>query len=271
MKNRYSPHFRMSKALIVIPARMGSTRYPGKPKAVIAGVSMIERVWRIAKAVQSAERVMIATDDEGLKAFCEGFGAEVAMTSPECATGTDRAAEVAARFPEYDIIVNLQGDAVLTPPFVVEGLIVSMKNDADVPMSTPIVHLKGEALEKFLEKKRAGSATGTTAVFDLNGYAMYFSKTVIPNIRDKNEDTEPPIFRHIGLYAYRPEVLAKFALLPQGRFEKVEKLEHLRALENGIRIKCVEVDMAGRTMASVDSPEDVVRVEELIAKEGELL
>ncbi len=261
----------MSKALIVIPARMGSTRFPGKPKTMIAGRSMIERVWRIAKAVPSAARVLIATDDADLKAFCEAFGAEVSMTSPYCATGTDRVAEAAAPLTEYDVVLNLQGDAVLTPPFVIEALIAAMYADASVGMATPVVHLKGEALEAFLEKKKAGSATGTTVVFDLNGYAMYFSKTVIPNIREKREVAEPPIYRHIGLYAYRPKVLAAFASLPEGRFEKVEKLEHLRALENGIRIKCVDVDMRGRTMASVDSPEDVARVEALITREGELL
>ncbi len=195
-------------ALIVIPARMASTRYPGKPKALIAGTSMIERVWRIAKAVSSADRVVIATDDEGLKDFCEAFGAEVAMTSAACATGTDRVAEVAATLPGYEIVVNLQGDAVLTPPHVVDELIATMKRDAAIPMGTPIVHLKGEALKAFLEKKRAGSVTGTMAVFDLQGYAMYFSKTVLPNIRDRHEVAEPPIYRHIGLYAYRPEILA---------------------------------------------------------------
>lgn len=262
----------MSKALIVIPARMASTRYPGKPKALIAGKTMIERVWRIAKAVPSADRVIIATDDDGLKSFCEGFGAEVAMTSPDCLTGTDRVAEVAAKLPEYDVVFNLQGDAVLTPPHVIEALLKTMKEEPEAPMATPIVHLKGETLEAFLEKKRTGSTTGTTVVFDLKGYAMYFSKLVIPNVRDKKDfDGEPPIYRHIGLYAYRPDVLATFASLPEGRFERAERLEYLRLLENGIRIRCVEVDMQGRTMASVDNFEDIAVVEDLIAKEGELL
>lgn len=259
----------MSKALIVIPARMASTRFPGKPKAVIAGRSMIERVWRIAKAVPSADRVIIATDDADLKAFCEGFGAEVAMTRPECATGTDRTAEVAARLPEYDIVFNLQGDAVLTPPHVIDALLVTMREEPEAPMATPMVRLKGDALTSFLASKKAGSTTGTTVVFDLKGYAMYFSKTVLPNHRDKTDD--PTVFRHIGLYAYRPDVLSTFASLPEGRFEKIEKLEYLRLLENGIRIRCVEVSLHGRTMASVDEPKDIAFVESLIAKEGELL
>ncbi len=259
----------MAKALIVIPARMSSTRFSGKPMAVIAGKSMIERVWRIAKAVPSAARAIIATDDAELKTFCETFGAEVMMTSPECATGTDRVAEVAAALPDYDIIFNFQGDAVLTPPAVIETLIQAMQADLAAPVGTPVVHLKGEALEGFLEKKKAGSTTGTTAVFDLNGYALYFSKAVIPNVRGKME--HPPIFKHVGLYAYRREALAKLASLPEGRFEKAEKLEQLRALENGIRIACVEVELGGRTMASVDNPEDVAQVESIIAKEGELL
>jgi 3-deoxy-manno-octulosonate cytidylyltransferase (CMP-KDO synthetase) len=259
----------MPNSLIVIPARMASTRFPGKPKALIAGRSMIERVWRIAKAVPSADRVVIATDDEGLKSFCEAFGAEVAMTSPACLTGTDRVAEVACGLPEYDIVFNLQGDAVLTPPHVIDALLSTMKSEPEAPMATPIVHLKGSALSRFIESKRAGSTTGTTVVFDLKGYAMYFSKTILPNHRDPTDDRT--IFRHIGLYAYRPDVLAKFASLPEGRFERIEKLEYLRLLENGIRIRCVEVDMDGRTMASVDEPKDVPFVESLIAKEGELL
>jgi 3-deoxy-manno-octulosonate cytidylyltransferase (CMP-KDO synthetase) len=256
-------------ALIVIPARIGSTRFPGKPLAMIAGRSMIERVWRLAAAVKGADRVVIATDSDEIRAHAEKFGAEVVMTSPDCATGSDRANEAAAKLgPEYDIVFNFQGDSPLTPPWIVEAVLETMKAEPEVVLCTPIVKLEGERLAKFLEQKKAGSTTGTSCVFDRRGYAMYFSKGVIPHVREKTID--PPVYKHIGLYGYRRATLEKFSSLPEGAFEKVEKLEQLRALENGIPVRVVQVDLKGRTMASVDAPEDVAHVEAIIAREGEL-
>jgi 3-deoxy-manno-octulosonate cytidylyltransferase (CMP-KDO synthetase) len=240
-------------ALIVIPARMASTRFPGKPLASIAGKAMIERVWQIAKATSNAD-VLIATDDSELKVFAEGFGANVLMTSPHCLTGTDRVAEAARSFPQYSVFFSLQGDALLTPPWVIDQVLEVMLQDKTVAMATPAVRLQGRALIDFVESKKGGSSSGTVVVFDRMGNALYFSKALIPYARDA---LERPLYRHIGLYAYRMDVLQKLNQLPEGPLERSEKLEQLRALENGIKIRVVPVDYRGRTHGSVDRPEDV--------------
>ncbi|MBU6383464.1 MAG: 3-deoxy-manno-octulosonate cytidylyltransferase [Verrucomicrobia bacterium] len=255
-------------ALIVIPARMASTRFPNKPMALIAGKTMIERVWSIAKAVPGGSDVIIATDDPHLAAFVRGFGAQVMMTSPLCPTGTDRVAEAARQWEQHTIFFSLQGDAVLTPPWVIDAVLQTMLKDPSIQMATPAVRLQDSALQEFIQMKQQGSSTGTTVVFDRRGHALYFSKALIPY--DRN-GTDRLIYRHIGLYAYRMQTLQRLTLLPEGPLEKAEKLEQLRALENGIPIRVVEVDYRNRTHGSVDRPEDVAAVESIIAKEGELL
>jgi 3-deoxy-manno-octulosonate cytidylyltransferase (CMP-KDO synthetase) len=260
----------MPKVLIVIPARMGSTRFPGKPKAMIAGRSMLERVWRIAASVEGAEAV-VGTPDQELVDFAVGFGAR-AVLAPESAgkTGSDCAAYVAERLGGvHDLVLNLQGDAPLVPPWVPQAVVEALERDPDAEVATPIVRLEGETLSRFLESKKAGSLTGTTCVFDARGYALYFSKGVIPNLR--NPGDAPPVYRHIGLYGYRKDALARFASLPQGVFERVEGLEQLRALEHGMPMRAVPVDLRGRSLVSVDHPDDVAQAEEAIAREGELL
>jgi len=259
-----------SKTAVIIPARMSSSRFPGKPKAMIAGTSMIERVWRIGKATNAAE-VFVATDDTELQSFCEQFGASVIMTSPDCLTGTDRVAEATRTLPdEYDIIFNLQGDSPIVPPWILDSIIHVMQQEPEVQIATPMVKLQGQVLQDFIKMKKQGSTTGTTVTFDTQGYALYFSKGFIPFLRDPAIEN-PPVYRHIGLYCYRREALFTFATLPEGMFEKVEKLEQLRAMENGIRVRAVEVDYRGRTTHSVDNPEDVALVENIIATEGEIV
>jgi 3-deoxy-manno-octulosonate cytidylyltransferase (CMP-KDO synthetase) len=259
------------RAVIVIPARMASTRYPDKPLALIQGRAMIERVWRVAQVVPEADEVWIATDDERLRAFAEAFGAQVLMTSPDCLTGTDRVAE-AARLLGYrqGIFFSLQGDAVLTPPWVISDVLRAMRADPTIQMATPAVHLKGDAFSDFVDSKRGGSSSGTTVTFNRWGDALYFSKVIIPYNRNE-KSLERPVYRHIGLYAYRYDSLQQFSQLPEGLFEKSEKLEQLRALENGIPIRVVQVDYRGRTHGSVDRLEDVLFVESVIAREGELI
>ncbi len=254
-------------ACIVIPARMASTRFPNKPKALISGMTMIERVWRLAQAVGSAQETVIATDDRGLKEFAEGFGAKVVMTSPDCPTGTDRVAEVSGLMQsKHTIYFSFQGDAVLTPPWVISEVLNAMLADPSVQIATPAVKLQGKALADFVESKKGGSSSGTCVVFDKRGNALYFSKALIPYSRSAHE-----VYRHIGLYGYRKETLLRMNELPEGNLEKLEKLEQLRALENEIPIRVVPVDYRGRTHGSVDRPEDVPFVESVIAKEGELL
>lgn len=258
-----------SKAVIVIPARMASSRFPGKPLAMIAGKTMIRRVWEIAQKSALANRVIIATDDDDLAREVSSY-AEVIMTSPACKTGTDRVAETLDRLDEtYDVIFSLQGDAVLTPPWIIDGVLKTMLDDPSVGMATPAVKLEGKAKADFIESKLRGSSTGTTVVFDKNFNALYFSKTLIPFARENL--TDRPVYRHIGLYAYKPEILKQLSQLPQTPLEKVEQLEQLRALENGMPIRVALVDYRGRTHGSVDKPDDVQTVETIIANERELI
>jgi len=260
----------MSKSAIIIPARMKSSRYPNKPMCMIKGMSMIERVWRIAKAVQSADEVRIATDDPGLFEFVQSFGAQAIMTSPTCQTGSDRVAEALQHLPEVDIVFNLQGDAVLTPPHIIEAVLKTMLNDANIAIATPAVRQTGQNLEEYVKRKKQGIAGGTAVVFDKNHNALYFSNSLIPFSRSGTYQ-DVPVFRHIGLYGYRKAALLNYQTLPQTPLEKIEQLEQLRALENGIPIKIVEVDYAGRSHGSVDHPEDVQIVEAIIEREGELV
>lgn len=255
--------------LIVIPARYGSTRFPGKPLARILGVSMLERTYRIARAGAPNARVVIATDDERIDAAARAFGAETIMTDPALRNGTERtAATVEALGGSFDFVVNLQGDAVLTPPWVLSSL-VSIATDENVEVATPATKMTREAYEKLLAAKAAGEVGGTTVVFDRDGFALYFSKSVIPFVRPGSDSL--PVWRHIGLYGYRPSTLRKLIGLPQGPLEAAEQLEQLRALEHGVKIRVVPVDYRGRTHWGVDTPEDLARCEELIRQEGELI
>lgn len=256
---------------IIIPARYESSRFPGKPLALINGLSMIERVWRIAKKCKHADDVFVATDSDIIFDHVTKFGAKAIMTSEDCRTGTDRVAQAAAYLKNDNaIIISLQGDAVLTPPWIIDAVISAMKQDSSVKLATPAVKLTGNALQTFLDHKRLSPSSGTTTVFDQNGNALYFSKQPIPF--DYNAGTEKAyLYRHIGLYGYQLATLKKLQALPQSPLEKQEKLEQLRALENGIPIKIVCVDYQGRSHGSVDTPHDVKFVEDIIHAEGELI
>jgi 3-deoxy-manno-octulosonate cytidylyltransferase (CMP-KDO synthetase) len=252
---------------IIIPARYASKRYPGKPLAPIAGRSMIERVWRIAGAVRRVDAVAVATDDSRIFEAVRGFGGTALMTPESCGNGTERAHAAAGLMtPAPDIIINLQGDAVLTPPSIVQALVDVMQADPGIPIATPAVRLSAGKLAALEQSKAAGDAGGTTVTFDRDGNALYFSKRIIPFQR--KPAAEPPVFRHIGLYAYRREALERYLELPEGVFERAEEIEALRALENGIKMRVVQVDYGMRTHWSVDSPEDVRVAERIIAEEG---
>jgi 3-deoxy-manno-octulosonate cytidylyltransferase (CMP-KDO synthetase) len=256
-------------AAIVIPARYASTRFPGKPLHPVAGIPMLERVWRIAKNVRQATRVVIATDDERILGHARGFDAEAIMTSPDCTNGTERVHDAVERaaIPE-DIVLNLQGDALLTPTWVLEAMIDEMILDKTPDIVTPAVLLKGAALEEFLAQKKITPASGTTVVFDRKRNALYFSKAVIPFMRKPGY---AGIYRHIGLYGYRKAALARYVALAPTPLEQTEGLEQLRALENGMSIRVAIVDYRGRTHCSIDAPEDVAVAERIIEREGELV
>lgn len=258
-------------AIIVIPARFGSTRLPGKPMALIAGKSLLYRTWSIAMAVKHIDGVYIATDDVRIKDHAEGFGARVIMTKTDIPNGTERVFHAVSTLSvKPDIILNLQGDAVLTPPWVIQALVDAMHADLKIGFATTAMRLSLVQYEQMLRSKREGAVGGTTVVFDKQDNALYFSKSVIPFVRDKSSDLLP-VFRHIGLYVYRYDVLKQYLALPPTVLERTEGLEQLRALEWGIPIKVVQVDYRGRTHCAVDSQADVTYVEQIIAQEGELL
>jgi 3-deoxy-manno-octulosonate cytidylyltransferase (CMP-KDO synthetase) len=255
---------------IVIPARFNSRRLPGKPMAVIAGRSLLERVWAIAKAVKGVSDVYITTDDQRVADHAATFGAPAILTSPDCATGTDRVHAALSLMPKRpDAVINLQGDAVLTPPWVVQGLVDAFHADADVGMVTAAVHCSWAQVAEIETLKKQSPTSGTLVTMDKFGRALYFSKAIIPYLR-KRDGEMSPVHRHIGIYGYSCAVLDQLSRLPQSPLESAEQLEQLRALENGIPIKVVVVDYQGRTHGSVDSPEDIPFVEAIIAREGEL-
>jgi 3-deoxy-manno-octulosonate cytidylyltransferase (CMP-KDO synthetase) len=260
------------EAIVVIPARFSSSRFPGKPLAKVAGQSLISRVWHLARAVPGVSSVYVATDSEDIAAHVVAFGGDVVMTSGSCRNGSERVWEAVQDLKDPPaIIVNLQGDAALMPPWIIGALINEMKNDLSVQIATPAVRLTKAQYNSMLEMKSKGIVSGTTVTFGTNHNALYFSKGIIPFVREWPKSDESPIFQHIGVYAYTYEGLRRYVELPQTPLESVEQLEQLRAIEHGMPIRVVEVSLKGRTVWSVDNPEDVVRIEQIISAEGELI
>ncbi|MBP6737355.1 MAG: 3-deoxy-manno-octulosonate cytidylyltransferase [Rhodobacteraceae bacterium] len=259
--------------LIAIPARYASTRYPGKPLVSLKGPdgdkTLIRRSWEAAVAVRGVDRVVVATDDDRIADHALGFGAEVVMTSTICQNGTERCAEVAALLPGFDVVVNLQGDAPLTPAWFVEGLVAGLLADPEADIATPVLRCDGKAVEGFLADRRAGRVGGTTAVFGAGGRALYFSKEVIPYTGKTWAADEPtPVFHHVGVYAYRPAALQAYPGWPIGPLETLEGLEQLRFLENGRKVLCVEVQANGRQFWELNNPSDVPVIEAMMAAMG---
>lgn len=261
--------------LIVIPARYASTRYPGKPLVELKGAdgqarSLIRRSWEAAMQVRGVDRVVVATDDDRIRTHAEGFGAEVVMTSEACQNGTERCAEAQAVLGwSHDIVVNLQGDAPLTPAWFVEDLIAGLGANPSADVATPVLRCDGRALNGFLEDRRNGRVGGTTAVFAQDRRALYFSKEVIPFTSRTYADPEPtPVFHHVGVYAYRPAALKDYTGWGTGALEALEGLEQLRFMERGRPILCVEVEAKGRQFWELNNPSDVARIEAMMAEMG---
>jgi 3-deoxy-manno-octulosonate cytidylyltransferase (CMP-KDO synthetase) len=258
------------KTLIAIPARYASTRYPGKPLVTLRGPdgakTLIRRSWEAAMAVQGIDRVVVATDDSRIADHAAGFGAEVVMTSSEARNGTERCAEVAARLPGFDVVVNLQGDAPLTPAWFVEDLVAGLAADPAADIATPVLRCDGRTVAGFLADRRADRVGGTTAVFGADGRALYFSKEVIPYTgQDYAPDQPTPVFHHVGVYAYRPAALAAYPSWPVGPLETLEGLEQLRFLEQGRPVLCVEVQARGRQFWELNNPSDVPLIESMLS------
>lgn len=260
---------------IVIPARFASTRYPGKPLVELTGAtgfsrSLIRRSWDAAQSVQGVDQVVVATDDNRIAAHCTEFGAQVVMTPESCANGTERCAAALDQLaPNTDLVVNLQGDAPLTPHWFVENLVAALKNTPDAHVATPVLRCDHKALAGFIEDRRNGRVGGTTAVFDNTNKALYFSKEVLPYTgRDFGADDAIPTFHHVGVYAYRPETLKQYVAWPEGKLERWEGLEQLRFMENGVPVQCVELEAKGQEFWELNNPEDVPRIERILKAQG---
>lgn len=237
------------KILAVIPARYASTRFPGKPLVDIHGKPMIQHVWERVSQLAAINRVIIATDDPRIQEAAERFGAEVRMTSPDHPSGTDRMWEVASNLPEYDWVLNVQGDEPFINPQHLETTLEAIQKYSDAAIITLVTSI--EDLESWQDPNLV------KAVLTANGRALYFSRLPVPYHRDAPDQLPSQVYRHIGIYLYRREALEHFTKLPPSPLELTEKLEQLRALEAGMLIYAVLVSEAP---VGIDTPADLVRI-----------
>lgn len=247
------------KTLGIIPARFGSTRFPGKPLIPILGKSLVQHTFENSKRFSELQELIIATDDLRIAEHAASFGANVAMTSPKCLTGTDRLAEVVRSNPklsEYDLILNIQGDEPCLCPSIVSAVIRKLQEDPIADMATAVIPLQSE--------KEALNPSVVKCTFDLNGNALYFSRSLIPFSWKKWEDSGP-YYRHIGIYCFKREFLLKYAELPTTSLQLAEDLEQLKVLEHGFRIKVALLPPSSISIG-VDLPEDIKKVEQLLCK-----
>jgi 3-deoxy-manno-octulosonate cytidylyltransferase (CMP-KDO synthetase) len=243
----------------VIPARFASTRLMGKPLADIGGKSLLQHTYEGANKSKLIDQLIIAVDDEQVKKVAKAFGAAVVMTPKDCTTGSDRIAIVAKEFPRADIIVNIQGDEPFISGMMIDQAIEPLLFDPKVNVST---------LAKLIENiEELKSPSVVKVVFDYKNFALYFSRSPIPFVREAENDKEifekADLYKHIGLYVYRKEYLFKFTQLATTDLEKWEKLEQLRMLENGFKVKIVETEF---DCFSVDTPEDLEKARKIYSK-----
>lgn len=246
---------KQSEIIAIIPARYESNRFPGKPLALIAGKPMIQHVVERARRVDIVSRVVVATDDQRIADCVTSFGCEYIMTRNDHVSGSDRLAEAAEKLnlADSDIIVNIQGDQPLFAAEVIDQVARPLVDEPDLPMSTLIYTI--------LRHEEIADPNHVKTVFDRNNYALYFSRSPIPFQRNADEKIPPTYYKHLGFYAYRKGFLLNFVNLPEGEWERYEKLEQLRALEYGYKIKVV---LTPYDSIEVDTPEDIVRVEEFL-------
>lgn len=257
------------KSLIVIPARYASTRFPGKPLALINGVPMVECTANVARRVAENRTdvdLVVATDDRRIETLCRERGLPVVMTDPDLPSGSDRALAAAdAVGGGHDVIVNLQGDAPLTPPAYITAVLARLNSDQAADIATPVVRLPWASLDRLRDNKKTTPFSGTTAIVAETGHARWFSKTIIPAIRKEDarrlEGPLSPVRQHVGLYAYRRAALERFTSLAPSTYEAIEGLEQLRALEAGLVIACVEVEPTNTSQSGIDTPEDLSRTQ----------
>ncbi len=243
------------KITAIIPSRFDSSRFQGKPLALICGKPMIQMVYERARSAKNINRVIVATDSQKIFDVVKGFGGEVVMTSDECRSGTDRVAEAAEilRLDENDVIVNVQGDQPLMHPECLDELVRPFIDKPNLEISTLAF--------RIVKEKEIIDPKDVKVVIDNNGYALYFSRSTIPFDQDHNENIN--YYKHLGFYAYTYSFLQKFRDMPAGKLEKIEKLEQLRVLEYGHKIKIV---ITKYDSPEVDVPKDITIIEEIINK-----
>ena len=261
-------------AVILVPARFASSRYPGKPLVGLRGAEgstkpLIQRTVEAAWRVRGVSGVYVTTDDERIAEACAAFGVGVIMTSPECRNGTERCAEALSSLHEPDLIVNFQGDALLTPPGFVEALIARMREDSDALVATPAMRLRSGEVRALQAEEAAGRVGGTSVVTDAQGQALYFSKRLIPHLPAGALDrTMSPVRLHVGIYAYRPEALERYVATPVSELETLEGLEQLRFLVAGIPMAVVDVETPPFALRELNNPEDVEPIEQALIDAG---
>ena len=257
--------------LIVIPARFASTRFPGKPLTPLRGATgtprtLIERSWLAARRFDPAARIVVATDDERIAAECRRFGAEVVMTSDSCRNGTERCAAVLSQLPKVpELIINLQGDAPLTPADILAALVEAMR-DPKRAMATPAILASEQVRAHLTDDRAAGRVGGTTVVFDQAGRALYFSKEVLPF--SSPGASPPPTYLHLGVYAYRPDALRAYAATAPSPAEESEGLEQLRFLHGGVPVHVVTCPAPDGMTVELNNPEDVPLIEAELQRRG---
>lgn len=265
------------KTLIVVPARYGSSRFPGKPLADLAGRSMVARVairaWGAAARLEDATAI-VATDDSRILDHCNDEGIDVVMTPMTLKCGSERALAAAeALKADPEIIVNLQADAPFTPVRYLTSLIDNLQFDKEADVATPVIRMTWAQLDEFRATKLSTPFTGTTCIVGGKHRGVWFSKNIIPAIRHepalRKAGPLSPVRRHVGLYAYRTETLREFVDAPPSHYELVEDLEQLRLLEIGRQIRCVEVEQTSYPLVSVDTPEDLERARAVIEQYGD--
>src|SRR3984893_767877 len=242
------------KVVVVIPARYGSSRLPGKPLVSLGGKPMIQRVYERAKLAQRADRVIVATDDDRIVKAVQGFGGEARMTRPDHRTGTERVAEVAAH-ETGDVFVNVQGDEPLLDPTAVDTAVQALLEDPQASIATVATPIKtpGGIMDPNVCK----------VVLDFDENALYFSRAPVPWVRDTANKVQARHLKHLGLYVFRRDALLEYPTLPLGELERLPEHEQVRWLENGWKIRVAQVE---HDAVSVDVPEDVARVEKLLAQ-----
>lgn len=255
---------------IAIPARYESSRFPGKPLAKIKGKTMLERVVTLAKnAAQKYENVsvFVTTEDKRIANHAEEIGVACIMTPENCKTGSDRVLAALNQITDWpEFVLNLQGDAPFTPPNALDAMIKAFQNNSNLEIVTPVHQLNWEDLNRLRENKKITPFSGTTAIINKDGEALWFSKHIIPAIRNEDELRQnsqlSPVYQHMGLYGFRSDILERFSKLPQGHYEHLEGLEQLRMLENGIKIQAVKIEIdKGLIQSGIDTPEDLIRAE----------